>query len=166
MANWVSIVIAVAALGVTFWQVSVARRHNKLSVLPMIVHHNKKNITNQGTTFSYVIKNVGIGPALITDRYFEIQSNRFIPNETGHLIKELCDKLIGRSHEYHVLSSGMFGAKAKIPAGAEFTLAEILFPRIVREDQVQIIEALFEKAAFVIKYESIYGEQFSYHTDE
>ena len=80
-------------------------------------------------------------------------------------MKELCNAVIGNAYKYHILSSGMFGVSAKIPSGAEITLIKIFFPD-VGEDQLELIEVLAEKAVFVINYESIYGEKFSYRTDE
>ncbi len=63
-SNNTSNVIAICALGATFWQAYLSRRHNRLSVKPHIEISTGFNF-NQQEYFINILNN-GIGPALIT----------------------------------------------------------------------------------------------------
>lgn len=131
----------------------------------MIVPHTDTNITDRGITLSFTIKNVGIGPALVTDRYFTVQGEIFKPKTPNHLLRELCESLIGRALNYQIISSGMIGKSGKIPAGSQINLITLFFPGL-HPDGMTLIEALADKVQLVIEYKSIYGEGFVYKSNE
>lgn len=165
ITDWLTIIIALLALGAVIWQGIIFRRHNKISVTPMIVHHIDTNISNNGIYVSLKIRNVGSGPALVTDRYFVLRGERYIPRHPDHLIKEILESTIGKTLHYQIITSGMFGPKAKIPAGAEITLVSVFFPDL-HPDAIETIEALTDKADFIVKYECLYGETYTFNSGE
>lgn len=59
-----AVTIAGVALCVTFWQISITRRHNKLSVRPYLAFWTWHD--GAANTYSLYLQNNGIGPALIT----------------------------------------------------------------------------------------------------
>lgn len=165
-ADWAAVVMAGFALGATTWQAAITRRHNKLSVTPMLMFHHEKNITTEGTHFKFVIKNVGIGVATVTDRYFTVKGQRYSPKDPKKVIKEICNIAIGQVFQYAITSEGLFGPKAKIPAGAEITLLAVFFPGMKAPELHEVVETLAEKVDFVVEYKSIYGEKYSSRDDE
>ena len=165
ITDWGAIVVALLALGAAIWQGIISRRHNRISVTPMIVHHVDTDIRRDGISVSIKIRNVGSGTALVTDRYFLLRGERFIPRTPNHLIKEIVEATIGKALHYQIVTSGMFGPRAKIPAGAEITLATVFFPGL-HPDAQETIEALTDKADFVVAYKCLYGETYTYHSNE
>lgn len=59
-----SVVIALCALGLTIYQASVTRRHNRLSVTPHIQIFTERSLSKGIGTISVSILNNGLGPAL------------------------------------------------------------------------------------------------------
>jgi hypothetical protein len=157
--------VATLAFLATFWQGWVARKHNRHSVTPMIVQHTETNINDTGITVNFAIRNAGVGPAIVTDRYFSIGGTKFIQQNQSDVIKDLCAQLIGKSLDYRIISSGMFGMSAKLPAGSEFKLLTLFFPGL-HPDSLPVVDALTSKADFVVEYKSIYGEPFTYSSSK
>lgn len=86
ISDWVAIGVALLAFGAAIWQAcearkqaGIAREHNKMSVLPILVHHEGWHNTPDGLLVSLTVKNVGVGVALITDRFFTVEGERFSP---------------------------------------------------------------------------------------
>lgn len=172
LTDWIAIGIAIFAFGAAFWQAREARKqaaltreHNKISTLPMLVHHEDWDLRPEGLVLSLGIKNVGVGVALIKDRYFTYEKNRFTPKKQGRVMHELCELLFQQIIPYQVTSTGLFGKSAKIPPGASITLVRILFPNPQPTLQ-EVVEGLASKASFVVEYESVYKEIFRYSTNE
>lgn len=165
-ADWAAVIVAGFAFVATAWQGAITRRHNKLSVTPMLMFHHEKRITAEGTHFRFVIKNVGIGVAAVTDRYFTIKGQRHSPTDPKKVIKEICNIAVGNMFQYAITSEGLFGPKAKIPAGAEITLLSVFFPGMKAPELHEVVETLAERIDFVVEYESIYGDKYSTRDDE
>lgn len=165
ISDWAAVLIASLAFAATIWQGIIARKHNRISVTPMLVKHVDRVINNEGIKVSLVIKNVGPGTALVIDRYFLLRKEKFSPRNPNHLIKEICEATIGQVLNYQIVTAGMFGPSAKIPPGAEITLATLFFPGLRPEAQ-EAIDALTDKADFVIEYKCLYGEKYSLHTND
>ncbi len=61
----ISILISLLALGITFWQLSVQRKHNKMSVKPyLVINRILSDVSNKMTI---ELTNAGLGPAFIKD---------------------------------------------------------------------------------------------------
>ena len=57
--------IALLALGISLWHLRIYRRHNEKSVTPHL--HIDINHSPEGLPIKWVLKNNGIGPAIITE---------------------------------------------------------------------------------------------------
>ncbi len=172
VSGWAAIAIAALALLATCWQAIEARKqaklnreHNKISMLPMLVHHENWNLHPDGLMFDLIIRNVGPGVALIKDRYFTYENNRFTPKEQGRAAQELCSLLFQQIIPYKIISTGMFGKTAKIPPGASITLVQILFQNPHQELR-GVVEELASKASFEVEYKSVYKDSFRFSTDD
>ena len=63
-----AVFVSLCALVFTIWQARQTVKHNKLSVRPFLSHTQIKDIDSEGQPiFSSVLKNSGIGPAVIKD---------------------------------------------------------------------------------------------------
>ena len=88
--QFAALVVAVCALAVTVWQGVVTRKHNRLSVTPVLTLYRRE------IDGIITVKNNGIGPALIISQevYFkgepleEESFQKAIPNlvDSGHLL--------------------------------------------------------------------------------
>lgn len=172
ISDWVSIAIALLAFGAAVWQANEARKqaaitrgHNKMSVMPILVHHVGWHNEAAGLTVTFKLKNVGVGVALVTDRYFTFEGKRFIPQRASNMVEELLELIFKRALNYQLITSDFFGPSARIPPGAEFTIAKILFPNSHIHLRA-VIEAMINKASFVVVYESVYKEAFIFSTDD
>lgn len=165
ISEWASIAVAGLAFGVTWWQAKITREHNKISVTPMLVSGNHWDLTPDALTVSFVVKNAGVGVALVTDRYFTFEGNRFNPQQSDSTIEELCTLTFKKILLYHVASTGLFGKKAKIPPGSELTVAKLVFPN-PHPDLRDVIVGLTSKIDFHVHYECLYGEKFFFSTNE
>jgi len=72
-------VIALAALGVSIWQGYISREHNKLSVRPHL-----EFILHCKTTedFRLILRNSGLGPALISKISLFVDNKEFVFNDS------------------------------------------------------------------------------------
>jgi hypothetical protein len=69
-----SAVVAICALGISFWQGYVSRDHNKRSVFPLI---NIEMDSRDKQEFELTATNVGLGPANITALTMEYNAEKF-----------------------------------------------------------------------------------------
>lgn len=172
ISEWVAIGVALLAFGAAIWQAcesrkqaAIAREHNKMSVLPILVHHLGWHNTPDGLLVSLSMKNVGVGVALVTDRFFAIEGKRFSPERKSSTIEELVDHIFKRTLQYKILATEFFGPAARIPAGASFDIVKILFPK-AHPGLREIVEAMTKEVAFEVVYESVYKESFKFSTSE
>lgn len=163
ISDWLSIIVAGLAFGVTWWQAKITREHNKMSVTPMLVSGNHWELSPTALTVSFVVKNAGVGVALVSDRYFTFEGNRFNPLQADLTIEELCALAFKKIVPYHVANTGLFAEKAKIPPGAELTIAKLVFPN-PQTDLREVVIGLTNKIDFHVKYECLYGEKFRFST--
>lgn len=172
----VASIIAACAMGATFWQAMITRRHNKLSVKPHLTL--KTAIETSGESrylVSLSIKNTGLGPAVIQDFNLFIDDKKInlLPND------ESCARL--SEHIYSAFSffdgypngqslyasaKGSFLLKGEIlPEKSERILYELDAPKEVGLgfDDTQATN-LLNRVFFDIKYKSLYND--SYHTEK
>jgi hypothetical protein len=165
ISDWVSIGIAALAFSATWWQAKIAREHNRISVTPMIVNTNDWDHSPTELVVSFVIKNAGIGVAIVTDRYFTYDEKRFIPQRADNVIEELCASAFKTLIPYEVTRTSLFGKNARIPPGTEITIARLIF-RNPHPNLKDAIVELTSKIEFIIEYESLYKEKFRFSTNE
>ncbi|WAJ72233.1 hypothetical protein [Catenovulum adriaticum] len=70
-----SVVIAFLALFLTIWQGLVVKKHNRLSLQPILRFASEVAVSKKGLVFS--ISNHGVGPAIISSLYYVVKGKRY-----------------------------------------------------------------------------------------
>lgn len=158
-----SVVVALLALFATFWQAWLAYRHNRLSVRPHLVWHISRTNDPQSCRMAVSVKNLGLGPAIIRERYFVKSGEKFIPKDLKtDEVPNFIALALGQGLEYKLRTFGLPGTDAAIPSQGEVVIADIEFPGAGPEELMRIVEGA-GKLAFHVRYESMYGEKFDLH---
>lgn len=146
LAAWLAVFISALALGTTFWQAHLSRKHNKLSVRPHLAGHASWN--DEGV-YSLVLRNDGLGPAIITGaRVF--REGCLLPGEGPELVVKAFDnlprcKLLG--HEFFYLEH-------VVPAGKEIEICTVQFDAGIKDFD----EYLSGLLLLELDYKSAYNE--------
>jgi len=140
-----SVAIAFCALGVSLWQMSVQRRHNRLTVRPLI-HATRNSLSH--IPFRWSISNVGAGPAIITKYRLTIGSQS-IDFPSNKLLTSVLEAEGIKGYK----GSLALDSKTYIKAGEEMRLLEF--------DSALVPASLekIEKILWEIEYESLYREK-------
>jgi hypothetical protein len=156
-----SAVIALCALGATFWQTKHSKQHSLLSVRPLLCWHKSKTATGVGCFVTFTVKNLGLGPAVIHKRFFSLNGERLETesDDTG-LVELVTKKAIGDKFVVRVLRSGLLGAGTALPSEGDFLIAEILFVGMETSAAEAALRSLTE-LDFVVEYKSMYEEPFT-----
>jgi hypothetical protein len=161
-----SALVALLALGATVWQGFVTRQHNRLSVRPLLVWHVARGTSVAGAELVFIVKNRGIGPALITDRYFTVNNQRFVPSkpQTDEVL-EVVHSVLGSKYQYDVRQWGLPGKGAALPAQEEVVVARIAFPAMSHEQLSSLMREI-KNIRFFLRYECLYGKPLELKTDD
>jgi hypothetical protein len=155
-----SAVVAVLALAATLWQGYLTRQHNRLSVRPLLVWHLTREATDEGMTVAYSIRNLGLGPAVVRERYFTKDGIRFKPGPVASdEAQEFLANLLGKRVNYRLSAFGMPGANSAIPSQGEVVVGRVFFPGLHPAD-LETIEKMMGETNFHLRYESMYREKF------
>lgn len=151
-------IIAACAFFVTIWQAHMSRSHNRLSVRPLLVWRRDCSITEAGTEIALVVRNCGVGPAIVKERFFSVSGDRFsaasgLEDEVQQVVKAV----LAQRSVYHLRQHGLPGVGTAIPPGGEHVVARIFFPDADGAKVDSIIEQA-GKTSFCIRYESLYGQ--------
>ncbi len=160
-----SVIVAALAFAVTLWQAKVARMHSRLSVRPLLVWHSHRINAEKGSRISFSVRNHGLGPAIVTARYFTKEGNRFHP--PGLKTDEVADfltYLFAKKIEYRLLQYGLPGQDSAIPAGTEIVVADVDFPAIPSVN-FDTLNSTTRDVNFVVEYKSLYEETFKLNAD-
>ena len=155
-----SVVVAVAAVGATFFQQRATHKHNKLSVRPLLTWHSSRRAENEGTYVTYSLRNHGLGPAVVKDRYFSKDTMRFQPpNLAIDEVTAFIDTVLGNKVRYQLRTYGLPGVEAAIPSQGEIVIGQLFFPGLPAE-QLGLVEQLAGEVHFHVHYESMYREPY------
>ena len=158
-------VIAASALGLTVWQGCLTRKHNRLSVTPHLDWHINTRWTPQGATFSFVLKNTGIGPAIIKSRTFHLDGKPFIPEgDQSKIIEQIAPQCFS-GYNHSVAHASIPGIDTAILPSHEVCVAEIAFSGLAQSAEKEI-KGIFGRVDLDIGYESFYRECFFFTTRE
>lgn len=156
-----SLVVAALAFISTTFQLWSTHRHNKLSVRPLLTWHIARRAEKDGTTIAYVLRNHGLGPAVVNDRYFSKDAVRFKPPQLAlDEVTAFVAFALGTKVPYQLKSYGLPGIGAAVPSQGEVTIGELFFPG-VPPDRLAVVEELAGEVHFHVEYESMYGEKYS-----
>lgn len=154
-----SAVIAGCAFAATCWQAWLAHHHNRLSVRPLLVWHVRRLNASGSAHVAYVVRNLGLGPALIRERYFTRNGLRFYaPAMATDEVQAFAQHVFANKLAYRLHRFGLPGVGAAIAPGDEVLVAELEFPSL-SADQLPIAIEVGGQLAFYIDYECLYGRK-------
>jgi hypothetical protein len=161
-SDWIalsSLMTAVLAFIITVWQSWQSRRHDRLSVRPLLTWNRDRKRVGTSVELTFKIQNCGLGPAVVKDRYFTIAGARFsIGPPSIDEVPALAKRLFDGRLQYNLPQHGLPGIDSAIPAGGEFVIATLQFLEAslaALNDAAQADGAL----AFTVRYESMYGDE-------
>ncbi len=143
----------------TIWQGFLTRRHNRLSVKPILII---TRVTVTGEKANILIKNTGVGPAIICYIKFivdgvVIEQNLSEPTNAENRPANVVVKKIGLLTERYRLFE--FFPQESLSVGEEQSLIQSMDDI---NDAVNLtrIQKAFNRVSIEIEYESIYEEKF------
>ena len=155
-----SVAVALLAFFATTWQAWLAHKHNRLSVRPFLAWHINRDSSSDGATITYSVKNLGLGPAVVKDRYFTKDGARFAtPTLATDEVSVFLSSVLENKLRYQLRTFGLPGRGAAIPSQGEVVIGRIHFPG-ARTEQLDSFEEMAGDVDFHVEYESMYQERF------
>jgi len=153
-------IIAVCALVFTAYQAGLARKHNRLSVKPHLTTFGNREELNGVKSIGATIQNNGLGPAVIQSFQFELlgQLREFRSSEEAHSVFETIIDNPKVSLSISTLCPGHV-----ISNSEKLLIFSAVFP-LSEEGSINDFESMLDAMAIKVKYQSIYGECFEYHS--
>ncbi|MGB5079948.1 MAG: hypothetical protein WBO23_04305 [Burkholderiales bacterium] len=102
--------------------------------------------------------NVGVGPALIADRYFQENGTRLSLPIGEHPVQSLLRTVFNSKIEYKVLTHGLPAVRGAIAPQTELVVFELHFPTLT-ERTAPPLEEFAKRYELVVEYESLYGDK-------
>ena len=152
-----SVIIALTAVIFSLLQSRKTDKHNRLMVTPHISSITHVN-SEKGIT-AITLENNGLGPALINDFSIHIDNiavkgNDIVEESLKRLLKDLPINEWG--HESITTNSFL-------PAGGKIEVVTIVSSKISPEE---VIQKLDSRILLQIDYRSIYGDRFTFNSDD
>lgn len=158
--------VALLAFVVTIFQLLAAQKHNRLSVRPWLAWNVSRSNADDGCTITYSLRNQGLGPAIVKDRYFSLGGEKFkTEGSVAFMVEECVRQLIGDKFKYRLLRHGLPGCNIPMPVMAEVVIAELFFPGM-SDSQIDDMEATLPDLHFHVSFESMYGEKYTFSTND
>jgi hypothetical protein len=156
--DWVAIIIALIALAFSIWTFFVQRKHNILSVKPVLVLRHEWS----GNSRSIHVKNCGLGLAIISKIILRNNGN-VIPFQTCEDIIEIADAFF---HDGGFYSQGEVIDNNIIEKAVEINILTLLFHE--DHDYIEARERIFnflKNTTLTIKYKSLHEKDYEFKTD-
>lgn len=151
-----AVVVALSAFIVSVWQGISSRKHNRLSVKPLV---DINLSTGPSGDASVALTNSGVGPALLQSFSVLYQNKKYIFNSTK-THNELF-KSIGVDLRQVHWSAGRHLKDAALGVGESIIMLNIEDTSQCRVQTEKMYEAI-KTMQFEVEYQSIYGEVYSY----
>ena len=152
-----AMIIAIASISISIWESSTMRKHYHLSVMPRLNNTfsiDDSSSTNNATAF-FSISNNGLGPAVIISRQYFVDGEKIDDSQNHFSVKILealnFDNTAGTT--FQSIPKGLI-----ISAGDNLKVFGLYF--ISRESFYRQRFELHDRLSYIIKYESLYGEQY------
>ena len=152
------IFISMCALGLTIWQGYLTRKHNKLSVKPIIDSMQDSH----GSSFKLSIENHGLGVALVSDIKYFLKETEVSKTDFGLAFNEIISKIGGQNGKmgtFDISKDNLFPLKA----GSDFTLLEADIS-LEAELVSQCRNLFMNHFTFEVDYTCLYGEKYNYQS--
>ena len=152
-----AMIIAIASITISIWEGSIMRTHYHLAVMPHLNDAftvDDSSSTKNASAF-FNIKNNGLGPAVILSREYFVDGNK-IDDSKNHFSVKILEAL-----NFDNTAGTSFQSISKdltISAGDNLRVFGLYFSN--RESFYRQRMKLHDRLSFIIKYESLYGEQF------
>lgn len=150
--------VAVLALGLTIWQGTLTRKHNRLSVRPHLVIETDSGVHE----FEVKLTNNGLGPALIKRINVVVDgkpSSQDKESRFESLLKSLFENIDSE------VETTEFGDNYVMAEKESVKIMKITFTGNNKPDP-SAIKARLNSADLLIEYESFYNEPFKLDTSE
>ena len=147
----ISVLIAALALALTWHQVKKQQEHMKLMCEPYLIAEVTLDPVRK--IYSYLIKNKGIGPAIITEVEFIINNKKIQSSNIIHdFVQDAFQGVKFDSFDYSALHPGNY---------LSVNESQPLFSINTHEDHppMSLEGILQKKARIVIKYKSVYNSK-------
>lgn len=160
LSRWSPILIALCALVLTVYQGYTTRKHNRLSVHPIV--NGTRHITTSPPVVQYTLSSMGLGPAVVTSYRVFIDGIKFEYDTDSVLLcwSRIWNQLGIPQFDNHVwITPTHLAEGVSLSPGREITILEIV-PDSVTTDRVHLFEEkVMERLSIVVCYESVYGDQ-------
>lgn len=146
--------IAMLALTFTAYQSSLARKHNKISVKPLI-----KMITQHGDgkkNYSINFINHGLGPAIVTKVLIYVDGVKIGVADNDYVWNKAIVNAKKGTDDDSFIYFTLFRNEGCINNGES---CEVIYTKEVENNAV--LDSIFEKFNFKIEYKSLYGEKYT-----
>ena len=166
IANLLTIIVALCAIGLSLWEGYETRRYNRLSVLPRLEPANLFRNEDSLYTIRYAVENTGLGPAVVQNFIVFRDSTGVFDTDTSSgrysflRIREELEQL-----PFHVGAfTRAYVAGEMLEAGEEHLLIDLWIPSFDDVDsldyspQRRVRDEVLDKRSFVLCYCSVYGE--------
>jgi hypothetical protein len=152
IANIATAVIALCALGLTWWQAAVSRNHNRLSVRPHLTLW--RHLDNDNHRYQIDLLNNGIGPAVINSFSVMVDGVEIDGKASEKIekaVKMLFPNCLYRLESGYVGKNYIMSEKESRVIGLLDFFGKQLTPQIVHD--------ALNRVDLKIEYESIYGDK-------
>jgi hypothetical protein len=156
------LIISLVAVGVSIYALYQTRKYSRVSVVPHLDWHVNRHRANEGITFTFTLKNTGVGPAIILDWWFLLKGKKH-ESECNDQLLELAGICLREKSPYVMKRHGTPGVGSIMPAGQEICIAEIFVPGL-KADGESRFEQWCEPVNFEVRYQSLHGEVFPFST--
>ena len=150
-----AMIIAIASITIAIWEGNTMRKHYHLSVMPRL--NNSFSVDDSSVSSkaraNFEIRNNGLGPAVIISREYFVDGEK-IDDSKNHF-----SVIILQALNFDNIAGSAFKSISKgltIPAGENLKLFGLYFN--TREAFYRQRMQLHDRFSFIIKYESLYGE--------
>ena len=145
-----AVLISIGTLLVFLYQTNLVRKQQYMSVLPYLEFQNHSILS---PNYKLVLKNKGIGPALITSRNIVIKGKTY-DLDIGMYLEKL---VVPGDSTYFVISNIRNGNLISEKEGVDLV---VLDPNTSRSGLEKLHGLIYnDSLEFVVEYESVYGER-------
>lgn len=154
--------IALLALFIAFWSIKSSRKHNRISVRPLLYDSLQSDSVSLECSLSLI--NKGLGPAIIKERYYyvdgtPIEFHRLLdifetkPTEFGFYLHDIkAGSAISKDEVHNIVAVKWDSLKYKLPEEKDLKLT-------ITKDLEAFARVISEKVTVKVVYESGYGER-------
>ncbi len=148
-------IIALCALFLTIYQARLTRRHNRLSVRPLLTSYTGE-VSSSNAQITFSLTNSGLGPALIDAFEVTLDGAPVNIRATEQLNGTLA-QLLGRPPKS--FSVGHLGPSSTLRKDETRELFNIQFP-VLTPAEFEALSGRLNRIRLVVKYHSLYNEPY------